>query len=261
MRWKSFYSRKISKKIEKQFKSPIKSCALVLSFILTGCLNYNPIPKLPPPTDKPRIAVIGDSHTTSIVIEDSGDRFRPTFPGILKERLEGIAYVENRGCGGSTTIHWAQPVFGIRVGNCRKNTDMMTYQLLPVLPLDIVVVQLGGNDAILGQNTEAVKANFNRIVDRLLSAGVKYVVLLIPPPEPGLEGKLDSVLETLDTIAHEVIPSVCAARPEVYCGRDSYTFLTRDDYGIKDFIHMKYSGHEKVVDNLMPILEQLLMNL
>ena len=110
------------------------------------------------------IVAFGDSLTSGL-----GVPVDQTYPALLGERLrrEGYAYkVVNAGVSGDTTA-----------GGLRRVDWAL--RLKP----EIVILELGVNDALRGQNLASVRANLDQLVTRFQAAGARVPVagMRLPP--------------------------------------------------------------------------------
>ncbi len=120
--------------------------------------------RAPAQADDRVIVAFGDSLTAGLgVLADQ------TYPALLGERLrrEGYAYkVVNAGVSGDTTA-----------GGLRRVDWAL--RLKP----EIVILELGVNDALRGQNLASVRANLDQLVARFQAAGARVLVagMRLPP--------------------------------------------------------------------------------
>ena len=112
----------------------------------------------PPAGAQERIIVaFGDSLTAGLGVPPE-----QSYPALLGARLSAEAYpyrVVNAGISGDTTA-----------GGLRRVDWAL--RLRP----DVVIVELGVNDALRGQDLSAVRANLDRLVERFQSAGARVLV-------------------------------------------------------------------------------------
>jgi acyl-CoA thioesterase I len=110
------------------------------------------------------IVAFGDSLTAGLGVPAD-----ESYPALLAVRLraEGYAYrVVNAGVSGDTTA-----------GGLRRVDWAL--RLKP----DIVILELGANDALRGQDLSAVRANLDQLVERFQSAGARVLLagMRLPP--------------------------------------------------------------------------------
>jgi acyl-CoA thioesterase-1 len=177
------------------------------------------------------IVAFGDSLTAGLGVtpEDS-------YPARLQARLrsEGYAYrVVNAGASGDTTAGGLR-----RVDWALKNRP------------DIVIVALGANDAMRGQDLASVRANLDAIVARFQKAGVRVLVAgMEVPPNYGARYTAD-----FRRLYAEVARKRGAAfMPFLLDGVAGSPRLN-----LPDGIHPTAEGYRVVVEHLWPFLQPLL---
>jgi len=177
------------------------------------------------------IVAFGDSLTAGLGVtpEDS-------YPARLQARLgsEGYAYrVVNAGASGDTTAGGLR-----RVDWALKNRP------------DIVIVALGANDALRGQDLASVRANLDAIVARFQKAGVRVLVAgMEVPPNYGARYAAD-----FRRLFREVaLKRGAAFMPFLLDGVAGNPRLNQPDG-----IHPTAEGYGVVVEHLWPFLQPLL---
>ena len=177
------------------------------------------------------IVAFGDSLTAGLGVtpEDS-------YPARLQARLraEGYAYrVVNAGASGDTTAGGLT-----RVDWALRNRP------------DIVIVALGANDALRGQDLASVRANLDAIVARFQKAGVRVLVAgMEVPPNYGARYAAD-----FRRLYAEVARKRRAAfMPFLLDGVAGNPRLNQPDG-----IHPTAEGYRVVVEHLWPHLEPML---
>ena len=177
------------------------------------------------------IVAFGDSLTAGLGVP--GDR---TYPARLGERLrqEGYGYkVVNAGVSGDTTA-----------GGLRRVDWAL--RLKP----EIVILELGVNDALRGQKLTSVRANLEQIVTRFQAAGAQVLVAgMRLPPNYGTPYAEDF---------YHLFGEVARARnaPHVPFFLEGVGAIPRLNQ--PDGIHPTAEGYGIVVDNLWPYLMPLL---
>jgi len=186
---------------------------------------------LAPAAEERVIVAFGDSLTAGLGV-DAGR----TYPALLGERLkrEGYDYrVINAGVSGDTTA-----------GGLRRVDWAL--RLKP----EIVILELGVNDALRGQKLTAVRANLDQLVARFQAAGARVLVAgMRLPPNYG------------DRYAHDfhrLYGDVARARntplmPFFLDGVGAVAHLNQ-----ADGIHPTAEGYAIVVDRLWPHLVPML---
>jgi acyl-CoA thioesterase-1 len=184
-----------------------------------------------PAAEERVIVAFGDSLTAGLGV-DAGR----TYPALLGERLkrEGYDYrVVNAGVSGDTTA-----------GGLRRVDWAL--RLKP----EIVILELGVNDALRGQKLTAVRANLDQLVSRFQAAGARVLVAgMRLPPNYG-----DRYAEDF----HRLYGDVARARnaplmPFFLDGVGANPRLNQ-----ADGIHPTAEGYAIVVDQLWPHLLPLL---
>lgn len=177
------------------------------------------------------IVAFGDSLTAGLGVtpEDS-------YPARLQARLrsEGYAYrVVNAGASGDTTAGGLR-----RVDWALRNRP------------DIVIVALGANDAMRGQDLASVRSNLDAIVARFQRAGVRVLVAgMEVPPNYGARYTAD-----FRRLFQEVaLKRGAAFMPFLLDGVAGNPRLN-----LPDGIHPTAEGYRVVVDRLWPFLQPLL---
>lgn len=185
----------------------------------------------PARADERVIVAFGDSLTAGLGVPV--DR---TYPALLGERLrrEGYPYrVVNAGVSGDTTA-----------GGLRRVDWAL--RLRP----EIVILELGVNDALRGQSLAAVRANLDRLVTRFQAAGARVLVAgMRLPPNYGSPYAEDF---------HRLFGEVARARgaphmPFFLDGVGAVPHLNQPDG-----IHPTAEGYAIVVERLWPYLVPLL---
>jgi len=185
----------------------------------------------PVPAVERVIVAFGDSLTAGLGVtpEDS-------YPARLQARLrsEGYAYrVVNAGASGDTTAGGLR-----RIDWALKNKP------------DIVIVALGANDAMRGQDLASVRANLDAIVARFQKAGVRVLVAgMEVPPNYGARYAAD-----FRRLYAEVARKRGAAfMPFLLDGVAGTPRLN-----LPDGIHPTAEGYRVVVEHLWPHVEPML---
>ena len=135
----------------------------------------------PSPSTQVTVLVLGDSLTAGYGLEEG-----ESFPVQLEKRLQAAGYdvdVINAGVSGDTTAG----------GLARIEWTLVDRP-------EIVIVELGGNDALRGLDTAQVYANLDRILARLKMAGCRIILAgMLAPRNLGYEysSKFDRVYPDL----------------------------------------------------------------
>jgi acyl-CoA thioesterase I len=190
------------------------------------------------------LALAGPAHAAEHVIVAFGDSLtvglgvtpEDSYPARLQAKLraEGYAYrVVNAGSSGDTTAGGLR-----RVDWALKNKP------------EVVIVALGANDGLRGQDLASVRANLDAIVARFQKAGARVLVAgMEVPPNYGARYAAD-----FRRLYAEVARKRDAAfMPFLLDGVAGNTRLNQPDG-----IHPTAEGYRVVVDHLWPILQPLL---
>ena len=199
---------------------------LLVVLQLTACAAA---PAAPPPGRV--IVAFGDSLTAGFGVPAD-----QTYPARLGERLkrEGYDYrVVNAGVSGDTTA-----------GGVRRVDWAL--QLKP----EIVILELGVNDALRGQKLAGVRANLDQMIMRFQAAGVRVLVAgMRLPPNYG-----DRYAEDFHRLYAEVARAHQAPLMPFFL--DGVGAVARLNQA--DGIHPTAEGYAIVVDRLWPYLVPLL---
>ena len=190
------------------------------------------------------LAFAGPVHATERIVVAFGDSLTAglgvmpdeSYPAQLQARLraDGYAYrVVNAGASGDTTAGGLR-----RVDWALKNKP------------DIVIVALGANDAMRGQDLASVRANLDGIVARFQKAGARVLVVgMEVPPNYGARYAADFRRLYVE-MAHK---RGAAFMPFLLDGVAGNPRLNQGDG-----IHPTAEGYRIVVDRLWPYLEPML---
>jgi acyl-CoA thioesterase I len=212
--------------------SPSTSTGSTASAASTG--SPAPAPAAAAPAAAPLVVFLGDSLTAGLGLASD-----QAYPSLLARALrdDGIpARVVNAGVSGDTSA-----------GGLRR-----LRWLLAQRPA-VVVVGLGGNDALRGQPVAEIERNLRAIVAEVRQAGARVLLLgmLIPPNYgPEYTGAFAAVYPRIARDLH--VPLV----PFLLAGVGGMSDLNQ-----ADGIHPTAAGQVKVAANVKPYLEELLRQL
>ena len=190
------------------------------------------------------LAIAGPAHAAEPVIVAFGDSLtagfgvtpEDSYPARLQAKLraEGFAYrVVNAGSSGDTTAGGLR-----RVDWALKNKP------------EVVIVALGANDAMRGQDLGSVRANLDAIVARFQKAGARVLVAgMEVPPNYGARYATDFRRLYRDV----ALKRKAAFMPFLLDGVAGNPKLNQPDG-----IHPTADGYRVVVDHLWPYVEPLL---
>jgi len=187
----------------------------------------------PPQKDRPRIVFFGNSLTAGYGLDE-----QYSFPSLIQQRLDSLGYhyeVVNAGLSGETTAGGLNRI------------DWVMEQ-----PMEVFVLELGGNDVLRGFDLDVTRKNLAAILDAVRNQypDVKLVLAgMEAPPNMG------------DTYTKEfrLIYQNLAREKDVAL----IPFLLAEVGGIKelnlpDRIHPNIEGQKIVATNIMKILLPLL---
>ncbi len=179
----------------------------------------------------PRVVFLGDSITAGLGV-DAGQ----TFPALIGDALarEGIDVdVVNAGVSGDTTAG----------GLARLDWFLRQKP-------QVIVVGLGGNDGLRGQDVKSSERNLRAIVTRARDAGVGVLLLgMMMPPNYGPE-YTNQFREIYPRLAKELgVPLV----PFLLEGVGGEARLNQ-----RDGIHPTAEGHERIAAHVLPQVRELL---
>jgi len=194
------------------------------------------------PQDRPsdagavRVLVLGNSIAAGYGLADPATQ---SFPARLQQRVDSLGWnveVRNAGLSGETTA-----------GGLRR------IQWLLQQPVDILVLELGGNDGLRGVDPSATKGNLTAIVDTTLSRYPEAHVVLAGmqiPPNLGPE-----YTEAFRSLYPDIAASYDAVSlvPFVLEGVGGVDSLMQDDQ-----IHPTSAGQRLVANNVWDVLRPVL---
>ena len=214
------------------------TCAIAIVAAAIACGTHDDLPtdrRDPPSTAKtaaaparPRIVVLGDSLTAGL-----GLAKEDAYPAVLQQRLneQGLDYeVVNAGVSGDTSAGGLSRLDWALDGDVR-----------------ILVVALGGNDALRGLPPDELKHNLGAIIDRAQARGISVVLAgMEAPPNFGRQYQVQfhSVYPALARQYH--VPLV----PFLLAGVAGSETLNQ-----RDGIHPTRAGARILADNVWTVLK------
>jgi acyl-CoA thioesterase I len=208
--------------------------ALALCFFSRAILAETATPT-PLATPAKTIVFLGDSLTAGLGLPPS-----EAFPALIAEKIRaaGLPFqIENAGLSGDTSA------------GALRRIDWLLQR-----PIDLLVVELGGNDGLRGLPVKALKANLQAIIDKVKAKNpaVKVVIAGMQiPPNLGAEYAADfeRVYAELARENHAVLI------PFLLEGVGGHRDLNQ-----QDMIHPTAAGHRIVADLVWRTLEPVLRN-
>lgn len=220
---------------------------LLISFIILSSCSENKVKEqqnVPPAqeeilttsqSEEKTILFFGNSLTAGYGLDPS-----EAFPALIQKKLDSLGYnykVVNAGLSGETTAAG------------KNRIEWVLRQ-----PVDIFILELGGNDGLRGISPEETRRNLEEIIDKVRQTYPDVKIILagmqIPP----------SMGQAYTTQFQEVFPRV-AREKDV----ELLPFLLEGvggerDLNLPDGIHPNEEGHQIVADNvwqeLKPLLEE-----
>jgi acyl-CoA thioesterase-1 len=183
-----------------------------------------------PADTRPRIVVLGDSLTAGLGLAQD-----QAYPALLQRRLNdaGLEYeVVNAGVSGDTSAGGLERLDWALQGNVR-----------------ILIVALGGNDALRGLPADALQANLSQIIERAQARQIRVILAgMEAPPNYGRD---------YIVAFHKVYPALAARYHVAFV-----PFLLQHVAGLADLnqadgIHPTAAGARIVADNVWAVLKPL----
>ena len=194
-----------------------------------------PVPPKPrAPTTEPRLVILGDSLTAGygIAVDEA-------YPALIQQRLtdERLLYqVVNAGVSGDTSAGGLSRLDWALDGNVR-----------------VLVVALGGNDALRGLPVEELKHNLEQIIVRAQAQGIQVVLAGMEAPPNWGRDYTRAFHAVYPTLAKQYqVPLV----PFLLTGVAGIDSLNQ-----RDHIHPNPRGAQIVADNVWKVLEPTLQGL
>ena len=186
--------------------------------------------------NKRNVLVFGDSITAGFGLEET-----EAFPALLQEKVDALSWdfnVINGGLSGDTSA-----------GGLRRIKWMLRE------PVDVLILELGGNDGLRGTSPQVTKQNLQAIIDEVKASNEDVKVILAGmqiPPNLGQE---------YTTQFRDVFPSLAEENEAALI-----PFLLDKVGGIPslnlpDGIHPTAEGHKIVAENVWKVLEPVLLTL
>ncbi len=185
-------------------------------------------------SDAPLVVVLGDSVAAGLHL--SADE---AFPAILQRELAAAGTpfrLVNAGVSGDTSA-----------GGLRR-IDWILKQ-----KPDVLVVELGGNDGLRGQDLTGVESNLRGIVTRAKEAGARVVLLGMQIPTNYGAEYTGAFAALYPRLAKELDVVLV---PEFFAGVGGVPDMT-----LEDALHPTAAGHARLAQNVAPVLKRVLAEL
>ena len=193
----------------------------------------------PAPPDTVRVAVLGNSLAAGYGLARPS---REAFPALVQAACDSLGWpvrVVNHGVSGATTAS----------GLARLDAVLRE-------SVDVLVVELGGNDALRGLSPESMRRNLVEIVRRTRArypeARVVLAGLTLPPLAGGgpylaaYRSLVEAYRRTFEVVATE---TGAAFVPSLLEGVAGVRSLNQ-----RDLIHPTAAGQQRLFENLWPVL-------
>jgi len=196
----------------------------------TAASNATAATAATPASTRPRIVALGDSLTAGLGLAPD-----QAYPALLQARLKsaGLDYeVVNAGVSGDTSAGGLERLEWALQGNVK-----------------ILIVALGGNDALRGLPADALAANLSQIIERARARRIRVILAgMEAPPNYGR----DYIVSF-----HEVYPALAEKYQVAFV-----PFLLQNVAGLAelnqaDGIHPTPAGARIVADNVWAVLKPL----
>ena len=207
---------------------------VISAILLAACSAGATTPEIPatPPTkptieDSLTILAFGDSLTEGFGV-DAGENY----PSQLERKLRGDGYavrVTNGGISGETST------------SALTRLDWM----LNSKP-DIVIIEMGGNDALRGVDLELTQENLDKIVGRFSESGAVVVVA-------GLQ-IIQNLGEEYTVEFAEIYPAVANKHDAILIPFLLEGVAADPELNQPDFIHPNAEGYTVMVDHIYPFI-------
>jgi len=183
--------------------------------------------------ERPVVLFLGTSITAGLGVSET-----EAYPALIQAKVDSAGYdfrVVNAGSSGETSA-----------GGLRRIDWLLRN------PVVVLVIELGANDGLRGQDNEALTENLLEIIDRGFAASPEMTVLLAAMEAPPNMG--DRYTEEF----RRVFPAVASAR-----GVGLIPFLLNGVAGVDslnqaDGIHPTARGHSIVANNVWVVLGEVL---
>jgi acyl-CoA thioesterase-1 len=190
----------------------------------------------PPSQARPTILVFGDSIAAGFGLE-----LDQAFPALLQQKIDALGWnysVVNAGLSGDTTA-----------GGLRRIDWLLKRRI------DVLVLELGGNDGLRGISPDATKTNLQAIVERTLQKYPQARIVIAGMQMPPNLG--DEYLARFRQLFPELAERNRAALiPFLLEGVGG-----RPELNQPDRIHPNVEGHKIVADNVWKVLKPVLESL
>ncbi|MCW5552051.1 MAG: arylesterase [Verrucomicrobiae bacterium] len=210
-----------------------KTSALGRSTVLAMLIGLSATLVLAAESERKTIFVLGDSIAAGHGVDPN-----EAFPGLLQDRIneQKLPYeVVNAGVSGDTTA-----------GGVRRMPWLLRRQM------DVLVLELGGNDGLRGITPKETKANLEKIIDlaREKNPEVQVIVAGMQMPQNMGEEYTREYREVFPAVAREKQAKLIPFLLEGVGGKA--------EFNLPDRIHPNPEGHKLIADTVWKVLSPLL---
>jgi acyl-CoA thioesterase-1 len=185
-----------------------------------------------PSAARPRIVALGDSLTAGLGLDQ-----REAYPAVLQQRIDqaGLAYeVVNAGVSGETSAGGLRRVDWALDGDVR-----------------VVIVALGGNDALRGLPVDQLRSNLSAIIERARARGIHVILAGMEAP-PNFGGAYTTAFrQVYADLARKYAVAFVPFLLEGVAGHE--------EMNQRDQIHPTAQGARKIADNIWAALHPVLL--
>ncbi len=202
-------------------------------FLILTCCFLTASPAFSDEAKKKTVVILGDSIASGYGVELS-----ESFPSLLQEKIDAtkLPYqIVNAGVSGDTTAS------GVRRMSWLLKRD-----------IDVLIIELGGNDGLRGIAPTETQSNLEKIVElaRTKNPAMQIVLAGMQMPQNMGTEYTSRFKEVFETVAKEKKITLI---PFVLEGVGGHA-----EFNQPDRIHPNPAGHKIVADNVWAVLEPLL---
>jgi acyl-CoA thioesterase-1 len=183
--------------------------------------------------DRRAILILGDSLAAGFGVDSE-----EAFPALLQSKIDGAGLkceVINAGVSGDTTA-----------GGLRRIDWLLRRKI------DVLVLELGGNDGLRGISPATTRTNLQTIIDRTKAKYPQVRIVIAGMQMPPNMG------EEYTTAFRQVFPELAKANKAALIPFLLEGVGGKTEFNLPDQIHPNPEGHRIVADNVWKILEPLL---
>ncbi|MDR1283595.1 MAG: arylesterase [Opitutaceae bacterium] len=191
------------------------------------------------------ILFFGDSLTAGYGLEDPATQ---AFPGLVRRRIDAAAAAEKTPA--AATDAWRVVNAGLSgetsAGGLRRIDWILRRQ-----PVDIFVLELGGNDGLRGHSPEVTKQNLQGIIDKVRARNPSTRIVIAGMQMPASMGDYAAAFAA-------VFPELAKANRATLIPFLLEGVGGRPELNLDDGFHPNAEGHRLVADTVWKVLEPVL---